>query len=74
MWPENWDAVRLFQSMATQWRLDPMGGRDGLDYGALHWPLRTLRLHGRRARAAFAGLQVMEAAYLTAARERRRRH
>lgn len=34
MWPENWEAVRLFIRCQTQWRIS-MNGRAGLDYGAL---------------------------------------
>lgn len=77
VWPDNWDAVQLFLASSTQWRLDAAGGRAGLDYAALHWPMRTLRLSGRRALRAFGGLQAMEAAYLKhshAAQQRKRRH
>lgn len=34
VWPENWQAWCLFQSIATQWRCGP-SGVIGLDYGAL---------------------------------------
>jgi len=34
VWPENWEAVRLFIRCQTQWRIG-MNGRAGLDYGAL---------------------------------------
>lgn len=34
VWPENWRAWCLFQSIATQWRCGP-SGVIGLDYGAL---------------------------------------
>jgi hypothetical protein len=72
VWPDNWDAVQLFMSAATQWRLDAMGRQAGLDYGALQLPMQHLRLRGRRARLAFAGLQTLEAAYLKGCRSRRR--
>lgn len=71
VWPENWDAVQLFMTAATQWRMDAMGRQAGLDYAALDLPMRHLRLRGRRARAAFAGLQTIEAAYLKGARAKR---
>lgn len=34
MWPENWEAVRLFVRCQTQWRVSD-GRRIGLDYGAM---------------------------------------
>jgi hypothetical protein len=34
VWPENWEAVRLFIRCQTQWRIG-MNGRAGLDYAAL---------------------------------------
>lgn len=76
VWPDNWDAVQLFLHAGTQWRLDAAGGRAGLDYPALQWPMQALRLRGRRALRAFTGLQAMEAAYLKhshAAQQRQQR-
>lgn len=72
VWPDNWDAVQLFLVAGTQWRIDPMGRQAGLDYAALDLPMQHLRLRGRRARLAFAGLQTLEAAYLKGARARGR--
>jgi hypothetical protein len=60
--------VQLFMAMATQWRDTPAGHHSGLDYAALERPERQLRLYGRRARDAFAGLQVMEAEWLSLVR------
>lgn len=34
IWPENWEAFRLFQMLATQWRVS-MGGPTGLDHNVL---------------------------------------
>lgn len=65
VWPENWDAVRLFQACSTQWRRNGMGMETGLDYHALDRPEQQLRLHGRKAREAFWGLQVLEVEWLT---------
>lgn len=64
MWPENWPAVQLFLAMTTQWRYTPAGHHAGLDYTALQHPMAALRLHGRAARDAFSGLQVIEAEWL----------
>lgn len=63
VWPDNADAVRLFVAMATQWRMGS-GGPVGLDYGIVPQLARHLGLRKRRLRAAFNGLQVMEAAAL----------
>lgn len=71
VWPENWDAVQLFLAAGTQWRLDPLGRRAGMDYAALAWPMRHLRLRGRRARAAFDGMRTMEAEFVK--RDKRKR-
>lgn len=60
VWPDNADAVRLFAAMLTQWRVGA-AGPVGLDYGVLPLLVRHLGLRKRRARAALAGLQVMEA-------------
>lgn len=67
--PENWGAVQLFQAAATQWVRDPAGYRCGINYAGLALPLSLLALRGRRARDAFAGLQVMELEFI-----RRERH
>jgi hypothetical protein len=73
VWPENWPTVQLFEAMATQWRFDPSGNETGLDYSAIEWPLRILRLRGRQARTAVAGMRVMEAAWLKRVNARRGR-
>ena len=62
--PENWDAIQLFNAAATQWMRDPAGYRCGINYAALALPLAMLALRGRRAREAFAGMQVMEAEFI----------
>ena len=35
VWPENWEAVRLFIRCQTQWRWRPDGHRAGLIYSEL---------------------------------------
>lgn len=59
VWPENWAAVRLFDSVQTQWRTGP-GGVIGLDYLALPAWCRPGACT-RRGRRLLAALQVMEA-------------
>ncbi len=75
LWPENQPAVDLFIVLSTQWRMGPAGAV-GLDYGPVPLALSQLRLRGRQARDAFAGLQVMEAealAWLAQQREKQQR-
>lgn len=63
VWPENWDAVRVFLAMGTQWRFAGMAGvPSGLDYAALPMVLRCLRL--RPNETLFEQLRVMEAGAL----------
>ena len=48
IWPENLPAFELWARVFTQWRRDPEGRRDGLDYsavvavGGLHWGRKRL--------------------------------
>jgi hypothetical protein len=48
IWPENLPAFELWARAFTQWRRDPEGRRDGLDYsavvalGGLHWGRKRL--------------------------------
>lgn len=48
IWPENLPAFELWARVFTQWRRDPEGRCDGLDYtavialGGLHWPRKRL--------------------------------
>lgn len=71
LWPENVDAVRLFELMMSQWRVGP-AGPTGLDYAAVPAVARLLRLRGGALREAFGGLRVMEGEALRAMAEGRR--
>ncbi len=65
LWPCNVAAFNLWQRLQTQWRANPMGGRSGLDYGAIVAYLRDVLLIKPKERAAlFAGIQAMEFAAL----------
>jgi hypothetical protein len=75
--PANETAVRLFLSMATQWRLAGVGTmqraliiRTGLDYGAIEV---TARLLGQDAPTpdTFARLRILEGAAIEAMAEMR---
>lgn len=61
--PENWDAVRLFMRLQSQWKVAPMGGLIGLDYAAAEVVMRLLRIED--AAGTFARLQTMEYACLS---------
>lgn len=71
--PEQWDAVRLFQACATQWRYAGATGEIiGLDYAGVGVVISRLHFPDE----AFAGLQVMESEalrYWSGEREKRAR-
>lgn len=62
VWRENAEAIRLFNSVQTQWRVAGMGGVTGLDYPAVFATMdRLFRAHSEERRdALFADLQEME--------------
>jgi hypothetical protein len=68
VFPENWEAVRAFCAMETQWRelLGPMGQRvrTGLDYPSIAPVLSGLGVKKRRRGQVFMDLRVMERAVL----------
>lgn len=63
VWPENWPAWRLFESLQTQWRAGP-GGVLGLDYGVLADELRAREIPPDEHEWLRADVRVMEAAAL----------
>lgn len=69
VWPDNWPAVSLFVSLATQWRVGP-GGATGLDYAALPFVLRIQRIPRADWSDAFDALRVMEIEALNIMREK----
>lgn len=71
IWPENWDAFRLFLRASTQWRSAPHGGRMGLDYLAVEWVARRLDIEVDEP--VFTALQVMEIEALAVWAEERER-
>lgn len=70
MWPENWLAVSVFTVLSTQWRMAPMGGAVGLDYGAIHPTLRLIGVPRAQWAELFNELRVMESAALQTMRDR----
>lgn len=63
VWPENRWSVAVFSGMLTQWRMGPMGPV-GLDYSAHPTAEREARVPRRERRDAYAGMRVMERAWL----------
>ena len=43
IWPDNWDAVILFDAISTQWRVGAYGPT-GLDYNVLYHKLDRMNL------------------------------
>ena len=68
VWPENWDALRLFSDNSTQWRTGP-NGPAGLDYGVFFQILDRKRLTDEEYEAMLDQLRVIEIAALKAMRE-----
>lgn len=69
IWPDNWQSVKLFQSLTTQWRTS-MGGPTGLDYAVLP---AVMQLHGIRKKDRadlFDCIRVMENAALSVIHEK----
>lgn len=60
VWPENVESVNFFADECfTQWRVG-MGGCTGLDYTAVLFTLRNLRLGRKRTDEIFADVRIME--------------
>ena len=79
LWPCNVLCWGIWQSLQTQWRLDSMGNRTGLDYGAVAEYLRSVvGINARRRRwrgtswgEVWIGIEAMEQAALQAWAEKR---
>lgn len=66
MYPENWEALKVFMAMATQWR-EVVGDRivrRGLNYAALPAVLELTGVPKKRRAGVFEGLRTMERAAL----------
>lgn len=70
VWPCCWDAVQLFEAMATQWRMG-FSGPIGLDYAALPAVMRLTGVPAAHRREFFEDIQIMECGALEALAEKR---
>jgi hypothetical protein len=65
VWPCNWDVLRVFVRLQTQWRRTPSGSLIGLPYRDVESTLRMMRLWSRSAEL-FDQLAEMELATVEA--------
>jgi len=65
VWPENRQAVIVFMSMQTQWRVG-MNGYTGLDYSALPEVWRATKTRRSARTGVFMDLRLIEIAALSA--------
>ena len=65
IWPENLQAIKLFSSLSTQWRVGP-GGASGLDYAAVYPLMDRLNLAPDEWDLLLSDVQTLEGAALIA--------
>ena len=68
VWPDNTQAVNVFISMATQWRIST-AGPTGLDYNVLPEMWRRCKVSPALRDQVFDDLRIMEDAALEKMRE-----
>lgn len=71
IWPDNVQAVNVFISMATQWRIGP-NGVTGLDYNALAFVMRANDVKEADRAAVFDDLRTLEDAALETIRKKKK--
>jgi hypothetical protein len=59
VWPDNWPAFVVMESMNTQWRVGA-GGATGLDYGVLPDVMRLESIPEENRTSVFHDIRVME--------------
>lgn len=67
IWPENWQAVMVFEALSTQWNLG-MGGPIGLRYESLPTVLRAYGVSAADRPAVFQQVRLLERSALEAMR------
>lgn len=68
VWPQNFDAVRVFEALSSQWRVGT-GGASGLDYQVLPTVLRIFDIKRKQWRDIFDCIRIMEMEAMRAMRE-----
>ncbi len=68
VWPENWEAVQVFEALLSQWRMG-FNGPIGLDYAAIPVVLRLRGVARKVWRQIFDDIRIMERAALDSMRE-----
>jgi len=68
-WPENWQALQVFITLATQWNV-AYGGYVGLRYEALHPVFEACGIKKKARAEMFQTLRVMENEALSVINER----
>lgn len=64
LWPENEEAINLFCSISTQWRIG-MAGPTGLDYNVLFARMGRMALTDEAHERLFQDIRVVESEALT---------
>jgi len=70
VWPDNWPAFVVMESMSTQWRVGA-GGATGLDYGVLPDVMRLESIPKKNRTSVFHDVRVMEVEALAVMAESR---
>ena len=68
VWPDNWQALDVFMSMGTQWRVGASGAT-GLDYGVLPDVMRLRGVPKADRAEVFDWVRLMEGEALGQMRE-----
>lgn len=63
VWPDNWDAVLLFDAIGTQWLVGPCGPY-GLNYMVLYRKMDRMKLTSERYDELEEEIRVLEAGAL----------
>lgn len=71
VWPDNLQAVNVFISMATQWRIGPAGAT-GLDYNALPFVMRACDVKAADRADVLDDVRTLEDAALATIRKNKK--
>jgi len=63
IWPDNWQAFKVFDAIGTQWRIG-FNGATGLDYSVLPEIWRRTKTKIEDRDSVFLDLRIMEEAAL----------